>query len=162
MEYAYDPGTHLIQVGGAIGTVDKYGVHTIGLGITDVQGGEYYPHRDWNDQLSFPNKHKRYAGTWQYEQSTFLYSTFVSLTLRKDGTFSLTERFDKKKTVINGRYDVSRLGRMVLIGKFGRQVHTFAVVLDKKGRPDPRRGVAFGVGKKNDTGVYFLELKKKT
>lgn len=161
LEYAYDPTTHLIQVGGAIGTVDKFGVHTIGLGITDYQGGEYYPHRDWLDRLSFPNTHNRYAGTWQYGKSTFLYTFFVSLTLRKNGTFSLTQRFDKKKRVLTGRYDVSHFGRMVLTGKFGRQVDTFAVLLDKKGKPDPRRGVALGSGKKNDTDVYFLVPPKK-
>jgi hypothetical protein len=162
LTYAFDPASHLIQIGGAIGTVDKKGVHTIGLGITDYQDGEYFAHRDWTTQLQFPNTHNRYQGTWTWRYTNYCPDcfTFSSLTLRKDGTFVLVDNWRKKRT-ITGRYDVSHLGRMRLTGKFGAEVHTFSVLLSKKGKPDPRLGVALGYGRHKHTDVAFLKPKKR-
>jgi len=166
LTYAYDPTSHLIQVGGAIGRVDDFGVHTIGLGITDIQGGDYFAHRDWTTRLSFPNAHDRYRGIWVWKDSWFCPGVMggcqelVVLTLRKDGTFVLTDNWRKKRT-IKGRYDVSRSGRMVLRGKFGKEIHTFSVLLSKAGRPSPKLGVALGFGKGRHTDVFFLEPRKK-
>jgi len=166
LTYAYDPTSHLIQVGGAIGRVDDFGVHTIGLGITDIQGGDYFAHRDWTTRLSFPNAHDRYRGIWVWKDSWFCPGVMggcqelVVLTLRKDGTFVLTDNWRKKRT-IKGRYDVSRSGRMVLRGKFGKEIHTFSVLLSKAGKPSPKLGVALGFGKGRHTDVFFLEPRKK-
>jgi hypothetical protein len=160
LTYAYDPTSHLIQIGGSIGTVDTSGVHTVGLGVADEQNGDLYAQRDWTQQLQFPNKHHRYAGRWGWVDESFYGYYFVSLTLRKDGTFVLSEKLRKKRT-IKGHYDVSHGGRMRLTGKFGTEVHTFAVFLNKKGRPDPRHGVALSYGKGKNGGVFFLEPKKK-
>lgn len=159
LAYAYDPASQLIQVGGAIGRVDTYGVHTVGLGITDYQGGEYYPHRDWLDRWQLAHPHRRYAGTWRWAKETFLYSDAVSLTLRKDGTFVLSDGVGKKKRTIKGRYAVSGVGRMVLRGGFGKQIRTFAVRLDKKGKRDLRQ-VALTFGTKRSSGVVFLTRKR--
>ena len=166
LAYAYDPATQLIQVGGAIGRVDALGVHTIGLGITDVQGGDYFAQRHWTTRLYFPTSHNRYSGSWIWEDSWFCPGVtggcreIVALTLRRDSTFVLTDNWRKKRTV-TGRYEVFRNGRMVLRGKFGKEIHTFAVFASKTGRPKPKLGVALGFGKGRHTDVFFLEPKKK-
>jgi hypothetical protein len=162
LKYAYDQGTGLIQIGGSIGYVDKKGIHTQGLGIADLQDGENYAHRDWSKQLQFPNTHNRYAGTWswKYDNIPNTSPTFVALTLRKNGTFRLFDNWRKKRT-ITGHYDVSHFGRMVLTGKFGHEVHSFAVFLTKAGKPAPQAGVALGFGTKKDNTVVFLTPKKK-
>ena len=166
LAYAYDPASHLIQVGGAIGRVNEYGVHTIGLGIPDPQGGGDFAFRDWLDRLSFPNSHNRYQGTWTWSDSWFCRgpggcSAFRTLTLHKNGTFVLADDWRGKKRVIKGRYAVSHSGRMVLTGKFGKETHTFAVRTSKAGKPRPKLGIAFTFGKRKHTVVYFLEPKKK-
>ena len=141
LTYAYDPASHLIQVGGAIGRVDDLGVRTIGLGITDIQGGDSFAQRHWTTRLSFPNAHNHYRGTWTWEDSWFCPGVpagcreIVALTLRKDGTFALTDNWRKKRT-IKGRYDVARSGRMVLRGKFGKETHTFTVLLSNGGQAE--------------------------
>jgi hypothetical protein len=162
LAYAYDPSTRLIQLGDAIGFVDNKGVHTIGLGITDYQGGEVFAHRDWTTQLAFPNAHNRYRGSWSWHYTNYCPDcfTFAMLTLRKDGTFVLLDNWRRKRT-ITGRYDVSHHGRLRLTGKSGAEVHTFSVLLSRKGKPDPGLGIALGYGKHKDTDVVFLEPKKK-
>jgi hypothetical protein len=67
----------------------------------------------------------------------------------------------RRKRTITGRYDVSHHGRLRLTGKSGAEVHTFSVLLSRKGKPDPRLGIALGYGKHKDTDVVFLEPKKK-
>jgi hypothetical protein len=162
MSYAYDPVTHLIQVGGAIGTVGEQGVHTIGLGITDVQGGDYFAKRDWVDQLAFPRHPRTYARTWRWFSGNHCpgCATFAALTLRKNGTFVLADDWRKKRT-ISGRYVVNRSGRLTLTGKFGHEVHTFGLLVDKQGKPDPGLGVAFTFGKNKHAYYIFLEPRKK-
>lgn len=161
LKYAYDQTTGLVQVGGSIGYVDKSGIHTQGLGIADLQDGENYAHRDWSKQLQFPHAHNRYAGTWswKYDNIPNTEPTFVTLTLRKNGTFTLLDNWNKKRT-IKGHYEISHFGRMVLTGKFGHEVHSFAVFLTKAGKPAPQVGVALGFGTKKDHTVVFLTRKK--
>jgi hypothetical protein len=84
----------------------------------------------------------------------------VALTLRRDSTFVLTDNWRKKRT-IKGRYEVFRNGRMVLRGKFGKEIHTFSVFASKTGKPRPTHGVVLGFGKGRHTGMFFLEPKKK-
>jgi hypothetical protein len=165
LTYAYDTSTHLIQIGGSIGTVDKRGVHTIGLGVADYQDGEDFAHRDWTQQLMFPNNHNRYAGTWRWVYDNYCPDcfTFAKLTLRKDGTFALLDNF-KRKRLVKGRYDVSHLGRLVLTGNFGkthREIHTLGVYLDKKGKPAPSLGLALTFGKGSNSDVVFLKPVRK-
>ena len=162
LKYAYDKSTGLIQIGGSIGYVDKAGIHTQGLGIADLQDGENYAHRTWTKRLQFPNTHNRYAGTWSWKYDNYPNTspTSVTLTLRKNGTFALSDNWRKKRT-IKGRYDISHFGRMVLTGRFGHEVHNFAVFLTKAGKPAPQVGVALGFGTKKEQTVVFLTPKKK-
>ena len=162
MAYAYDPATHLIQVGGAIGSVGEKGIHTTGLGITDVQGGDDFAERDWVHRLSFPAQRRTYAGTWRWFSGNHCHGcrTFAALTLRKNGTFVLADDWRKKRT-ISGRYVVNGSGRLTLTGKFGREVHTFGLRADKQGKPDPGLGVVFTFGMRKNAFYIFLEPKKK-
>ena len=162
LAYAYDKSTGLIQIGGSIGYVDKAGIHTQGLGIADLQDGENYAHRTWAKRLQFPNTHNRFRRTWSWRYDNYPNTspTFVVLTLRKDGTFALSDNWRKKRT-IKGRYDISHFGRMVLTGRFGHEVHNFAVFLTKAGKPAPQVGVALGFGTKKEQTVVFLTPRKK-
>lgn len=162
LTYAYDQSTGLIQIGGSIGYVDKAGIHTQGLGIADLQDGENYAHRNWSVQLQLPNTHNRYAGTWSWKYDNYPNTSplFVTLTLRKNGTFVLSDDWRKKET-LKGKYDVSHFGRMVLTGNFGHQVHNFGVFLTKGGKAAPQVGVALGFGTKKENTVVFLTPKKK-
>jgi hypothetical protein len=162
LKYAYDKDTGLIQIGGSIGYVDKKGIHTQGLGLADLQDGENYAHRDWSVQLQFPNTHNRYAGTWSWKYDNYPNTSplFVTLTLRKNGTFVLSDDWRKKET-LKGKYAISHFGRMVLTGNFGHQVHNFGVFLTKAGKPAPQVGLALGFGTKKDNTVVFLAPKKK-
>jgi len=162
LAYAYDKSTGLIQIGGSIGDVDKSGIHTQGLGIADLQDGENYAHRTWSKRLQFPNTHNRYAGTWSWKYDNYPNTspTFVTLTLRRNGTFTLSDNWRRKRT-IRGHYDISHFGRMVLTGTFGHEVHNFAVFLTKAGKPAPQVGVALGFGTKREHTVVFLTPKRK-
>jgi hypothetical protein len=161
LAYAYDPTNHLIQVGGAIGTVDAKGVHTIGLGITDVQGGDSYAKRDWVDRLAFPRHPQTYARTWRWTSGHHCARcfTYAALTLRKNHTFVLSDDWRKKRT-ISGHYALSRSGRLTLTGRFGREVHTFALQVDQQDKPDSDVGIALTYGKGKSADYYFLTPRK--
>ena len=49
---------------------------------------------------------------------------------------------------------------MTLTGKTGKELHTFAVFLDKKGKPDPSLGVVLSLDYGNDPYIIFLEKKQ--
>jgi hypothetical protein len=164
LAYAYDASTRLIQIGGSIGRVDGYGVHTIGLGVTDVQGGDSFPHRDWLTRLQFPDGHHRYAGSWSLHHKSCSKCLRSTLTLRKDGTFTLSDNYQRSRT-FSGRYDISHHGRLTLtgkeVGRTGKEVHTFSVLLSDEGKPAPRSGVTLTYGTRKRPDLVFLIPTKK-
>lgn len=148
--YRYDTGTGLVQIGGAIGRVTPKSVYVEGIGISDDSDGELFNKRTFSQRIGYPSPGKKFAGSWKFSFSQFLESgpTLVKLTLRKNGTFSLTSAYgtDKAKTK-SGTYALTAPGRLRLKGKFGKEFHTFAVRTTTQGKAAPKKGIWFTLGK---------------
>jgi hypothetical protein len=151
--YHYDKSTGIVQIGGAIGIRQGKAVHVEGIGRSDDSGGETYNLRDFVQLVSYPAPGKKFGLTWKWTYDNFPDGlTSVKLTLRKNGTFVLAAATDNKKPKVkHGSYALTAPGRLRLKGKFGVELHTFAV-RSVAGVATPQKGawLTFGTGKNAD------------
>ena len=120
-------------------------------GSSDDSEGELFNKRTFSQRIGYPSPGKKFAGSWKLlvqSSSSTSGPTLVKLTLRKNGTFSLTSAYgtDKAKTK-SGTYALTAPGRLRLKGKFGKEFHTFAVRTTNKGKAHPSKGIWFTLGK---------------
>lgn len=148
VRYYYDIATGLVQLGGRIGRVVSYGLYTNGIGPIDQSGGgEEYSSRTWTERLTYPAAGTRLDGTWRMK----LYNGWgvesidrALLVLRRDGTFNLRYSYydyleGDQVTRRTGTYRFTGPGRLQFKGKFGTEVHTLALHVDKDGKADRSR-----------------------
>ena len=162
VSYRYDTSTGLVQVGGAIGRVLPKSIYTEGIGRGDDENGETFNKRVFTQRVGYPSPGKKYGATWQWTYDNYPDGlSFVKLTLRKNGTFYLKYTIDyKKSTVRVGTYSLTAPGLLKLKGKFGTELHTFAVRARSNGKADPSLGVWLMIGKGKHPDGALLKLKQ--
>lgn len=154
VRYRYDTANQIVQIGGAIGRAIPSSVAVEGIGRADDGEGELFNRRTFSQRIKYPGPGNTYGGSWRFSYSQFLDVGLatVKLTLTKKGTFTLRYGYgddDGKITTRTGTYSLTAPGRLRLQGKFGTELHTFALRTDKNGKVKPSQGIwfTFGQGK---------------